>query len=521
MSPSKPDDELALLLRRMEHEELSTEDKDRLNRLLRDDEAALNQFVRYQLTDALLAWRFAPFSGVDQQLSEVASVVGEPATLLSESSAQRDRVQRRRWLVAVAAAIVGVAIGITLGRGLQNRSNEERIAQPHQRAPIATLTSVSRNVQWGDPPGRAMQIGAAVEKGWIYLDVGTIELTFSSGATVRVDGPASFAIDSPLRGFLNYGNVRVHAPETARDFAVGTASMEVVDLGTEFDLSVSQQSGAADIDVLEGLVDLHLSNAGGANRIQSLGTGQSAAVDASGKITAVKGAKLGPLLLAHWRLDDDAENSLVMDASPNQFHGTLNVPARERTQPGKVGRALALRSDGYVDFSKHLAALTHTNAFTLAAWVRNADGIVFSMSNGTAQQRVQFELNGSWLYYGWQHGDEFDRISAGVSGWEPDRWYHVAVSISGGTVTIYRDGRALIEPRRTGGVINTPALAPIDLKNPSAAYLGRVPSNHVHQEQFLGGDLDDVQLYGRALDEVAIRYLFEHPGATLSLEQTR
>jgi hypothetical protein len=86
-------------------------------------------------------------------------------------------------------------------------------------------------------------------------------------------------------------------------------------------------------------------------------------------------------------------------------------------------------------------------------------------------------------------------------------------------VTIYRDGRALIEPRRTGGVINTRAIAPIDLKNPSAAYLGSLPSNHAQKQQFLGGDLDDVQIYGRALDEVAIRYLFEHPGATFPLEQ--
>ncbi len=87
-------------------------------------------------------------------------------------------------------------------------------------------------------------------------------------------------------------------------------------------------------------------------------------------------------------------------------------------------------------------------------------------------------------------------------------------------MTIFRDGRALIEPRRTGGVLNTPAIAPIDLKNPSAGFLGRVPSNHVGQQQFMGGDLDDVQLYGRALDEVAIRYLFQRPGTTLPLELT-
>jgi hypothetical protein len=32
-----------------------------------------------------------------------------------------------------------------------------------------------------------------------------------------------------------------------------------------------------------------------------------------------------------------------------------------------------------VDFSKHLTALTKTNSFTLAAWVRNAKNIVFSV----------------------------------------------------------------------------------------------------------------------------------------------
>ena len=92
------------------------------------------------------------------------------------------------------------------------------------------------------------------------------------------------------------------------------------------------------------------------------------------------------------------------------------------------------------------------------------------------------------------------------------------MSVSGGNVTIYRDGRALIEPRRMGAALNTRAIAPIDLKNPTAAYLGRLPSNHADQPQWLGGELDDVQLYGRALDEVAIRYLFEHPGSTLPAE---
>ncbi len=332
--------------------------KDRLNRLLRDDETALDQYVRYQLIEAHLAWRFAPVAGSGEQSPEAASVVSGESK--SEASRSRYRPQFRRWLLAVAAVLAGVFVGYPLGHFTQKGSHEKPIGQVNQHATIARLTFSSPDVRWEG--GRPVEVGAAFEKGWINLDAGTIELTFISGATVRIDGPALFAIDSPLRGFLSYGKVRAHAPADARDFAVGTAAMEVVDLGTEFDLSISQQSGAAKIDVLEGLVDLHLFNAGGGNRIQSLSTGQSAGVDGSGKITEIKGDKLDPRLLAHWRLDDDAETTLVLDASPNQFHGTLNVPTRERTQKGKIGGAFALRSDGYVDFSKHLKALTSTNA---------------------------------------------------------------------------------------------------------------------------------------------------------------
>ena len=228
------------------------------------------------------------------------------------------------------------------------------------------------------------------------------------------------------------------------------------------------------------------------------------------------GSQLDPSLLAHWRLDEAGDSALVADSSPNKFGGTLNFRAKERSVSGKAGLALALGPNGYVDISKVLPVLTKAKAFTLSAWVRNAENIVFSVSDATANQRVQFETGGPRLSYGWQRGNSFDRISAAAPGWERDRWYHLAVSVSGGDVMIYRDGRALIKPRRTGEAHNSQALAPVDLKSPSVACLGRLPCNDVGQQQVLNGDLGDVQLYGRALDEATISYLFEHPGIPLS-----
>ena len=87
-------------------------------------------------------------------------------------------------------------------------------------------------------------------------------------------------------------------------------------------------------------------------------------------------------------------------------------------------------------------------------------------------------------------------------------------------MTIYRDGQALIKPHSYGEIIGTRVRAPIDVDQPTRAYLGFLVANHAQNKQYLGGQLDDVQFYGRALDEQAIRFLYEHPGETYSERMT-
>jgi hypothetical protein len=196
------------------------------------------------------------------------------------------------------------------------------------------------------------------------------------------------------------------------------------------------------------------------------------------------------------------------------LHGTLSGETDARSIPGKVGRAFDLSDRSSIDLSKHIPALTSTSTFTFAAWVCDADDMVFSMSDGTRYDRIQFELQGNRLLYGWQKGPQFDQIRARVPEWKRGEWYHIAVSVSGGAVTIYRDGRALNSPRSIGTSISTPTRVPIDIENPSHAFIGQLTANHANQRQFLGGKIDDVQFYSSALDERAIRFLYEHPGET-------
>ena len=449
------------------------------------------------------------------------SGVQQPSVPDSDNSPQRPAWRNAFSMIAVLLA--GLMLGGPLGWMLNEQAAVETPADAGPKEDVvATLSFVSDDVVWSDGHGAVRLPGDGLDKGWMRLDAGVIEMKFASGATVRIEGPAAFGVDSPLRSFLEFGMVSVHAPEEARDFVVGTAAMEVVDLGTRFTMTIDRESGEADVKVVEGLVDLHLEGDGTSNRIQSLPAGQSAKVNARGEVVRIDGKAIDPRhrdasgLLAHWKLDDIGDDGHVTDDSGNELHGTLNGNTRARSREGKVGRSLELGLQGYVDLSAHIPVLTSTSAYTLTAWVRDADDIVFSMSDGTPRDRVQFELHGQWLYYGWQEGDVFDHIRARVSDWERGRWYQVAVSVSGGSVTIYRDGQALIKPHSYGEWLGTRARAPIDVDHPTHAHLGFLVSNHVHQEQFLGGQLDDVQFYGRALDEQAIKFLFENPGAIYS-----
>jgi len=384
---------------------------------------------------------------------------------------------------------------------------------------VASLVRADRDVVFAPDHDLPRTVGEALPKGWVRLQHGTIEVAFRSGASVHIIGPALFGIDSPMRAFLEYGRVKVHAPDEARDFVIGTPAMDVVDLGTRFEMAVDLDSSEVRVDVIEGLVDLHLGGGGVAQRIQPLPAGQSARVDASGRVLELVGSALDPTLrsasglVAHWTLDRVGSDNRIEDSSGHGLHGAIHQRMAGSGLPGKTGEALELGLGDYIDLSGHVSTLTGSAAFTFTCWVRDAHDIVFSVSDGTPRDRVQFELHGDSLLYGWQQRGYFDQIQARVPGWEAGRWYHLAVSMSGRAVTIYRDGRALVT-RSTGTKLNTSSVALSDLNDPTHAYIGVLIANHANQKQFLLGKIDDVQFYNRALDEQAVRYLYEHPGTT-------
>jgi len=130
------------------------------------------------------------------------------------------------------------------------RRNESKEATSHG---VAILTRLV-DVRWkAGQPG--LQPGDALEPGIFAIEAGHAQIEFFSGATVIVEGPAELQLQSASLARVRSGRLRAQVPPAARGFSLEVDDMKVVDLGTEFALSVSDEG--ASVQVFDGEVELH------------------------------------------------------------------------------------------------------------------------------------------------------------------------------------------------------------------------------------------------------------------------
>ena len=106
-----------------------------------------------------------------------------------------------------------------------------------------------------DEQGVAYEVGRPVTAGRFELSRGVVSLDFSSGARMSVDGPARIEVIDEMGVVLHRGVVTATIPESAVGFVVDTPSAHVVDLGTSFGVSVSDE-GLTDVCVFDGEVEV-------------------------------------------------------------------------------------------------------------------------------------------------------------------------------------------------------------------------------------------------------------------------
>jgi len=169
----------------------------------------------------------------------------------------------RRWLAAMAAGVLAIVAGagyIVLRNGAFEGFRPGPAGQGKAfDGNVAWLVN-AQNCRWAGTearPGREMRAGK-----FLRLERGLAEIEFDQGARVILQGPAGLELLSGSKVRLAHGTLTARVPAGARGFTVVSPGGRVVDLGTEFGLTVDE-AGATTVRVFTGEVEAFPTVGGG------------------------------------------------------------------------------------------------------------------------------------------------------------------------------------------------------------------------------------------------------------------
>lgn len=168
------------------------------------------------------------------------------------------------WAFAAIGAVVAALLMIVTwplivprGSGMATNHNSK-----DSRAGIETAESLASGYAvisgqaeavWGD--GQVLADGSFAPSGELHLRSGVVEFELFSGVTLVVEGESRFTIQSSMQVDVAIGKVRARVPEPATGFRVTTNRGDIVDLGTEFAVDVTEVG--QEVHVLDGEVEWH------------------------------------------------------------------------------------------------------------------------------------------------------------------------------------------------------------------------------------------------------------------------
>ena len=163
------------------------------------------------------------------------------------------------WPLAVAACLTVIA-----GLFFLNQNNKTVETQTAIADPLDLKTDINASgfavidkmvdVEW-DTQGKSFSNGQAVGQEKLKIKKGIVHLEFFCGASVILEGPAEFDVNSSWDGFCHKGKLRANVPPAAHGFRIDTPKNKIVDLGTEFGINVGSEEES--VLVFEGEIELH------------------------------------------------------------------------------------------------------------------------------------------------------------------------------------------------------------------------------------------------------------------------
>lgn len=205
---------------------------------VRNEPAAANLLARHTLLRELLEDHYADGSDL--------LVLSQPAMAINAAGRPR-----RVWLSAAAVMAALLAL-IMFGWGtwLPRVTNDKVPVVPT----VAVVAAHSPALQWEAAAAAVPARGTSLAAGPITIGEGTISLLLSSGVELTVDGPAQFDLNSDMQVLLAAGHISAVVPEGSEGFVIEAPGLRVVDLGTEFEVTVPPD-GRPQVAVRRGAVE--------------------------------------------------------------------------------------------------------------------------------------------------------------------------------------------------------------------------------------------------------------------------
>lgn len=325
-------------------------------------------------------------SMVDHALSSRATVsaVGLPRRWESPSGRTPSiGGSTRRWGASAAALAAVLLIGVGLAVLSRGRTEEAGsvAALPAPAAEqhyfLARITDVSDDVQWvnsaSDDFLLRLSLGNRIE-----IASGTVRVDYYTGASLLLHGSSSFVLTGESSGRLHYGTL--HGAVSEGDFLLTTPTARVLDLGTEFGVSVDPLAGT-DVRVFDGEVEVSAEDGSvGQSPPVRLKRGGAVSVARGGFIESQSGNGLDrlderALRFPDRRLAHDAEGPLslvdVLCASDSAAVRLTGVVAPDTGEPD---RQPWLRTDG--------PGYSLSSGYRVAGWHPFVDGVFIPRAEG-------------------------------------------------------------------------------------------------------------------------------------------
>ena len=236
--PPHEHEELATLLNALADGNITEAEERKLRTILDKGEPARRVFREFAALHAGLYWDYATL---------LSPVMPRPSGPRNDAGRGWPPIHRAAAILVAAT----VAAGAMVAAWMLIASPAGRPENAVSGGALATITR-TKYLQPADRD-RRLSIGQPIDAGRIALAGGAVELTLRNGVVVVFEGPGEFDLTGELEATLHDGNLVVRMPDGMKGFVVRTPSTDVLDLGTEFAVSVGPGQ-ATDVQVYDGAV---------------------------------------------------------------------------------------------------------------------------------------------------------------------------------------------------------------------------------------------------------------------------